>query len=277
MGKCLSCCLAGMVWLTPLPLIAQAALDAGAQHMQAGEAALNAHHDAEALAQFRAAADLLAGPADRDRRVRALDRAFAAAFRLGREQQDPAALTLAADSARAGLAIRSRADQPLDWAWMQLHLGIVLFLLGEQHHQPDLVPQAITAYRAALEEFSADRTPREWTMTQTNLATALSAIGEREKSAPALEQAIAAYRAVLPLRPRETQPVAWATTANNLGNALRALAKLESGTERLEEARALYEAALSSLISTNETAYRQWTEENLQKVRAELAARGRQP
>jgi tetratricopeptide (TPR) repeat protein len=186
-----------------------------------------------------------------------------ALYQQGDERGDNVALEGSAAVCKRAMEQYPRANEPLDWAAMQVNLGDALELLGEREAGTGHLDQAVAAYRAALEELTRARVPLAWAVTQMDLGNALEALGEREAGTEHLDQAVTAYRAALEVQARERVPLAWAATQDNLASALEALGEREGGTARLTEAVAAYRAALEE--RTRERVPLDWaaTQDNL--------------
>ena len=81
-----------------------------------------------------------------------------ALFHPNEERDDNAALEAALERYQALLRLRSREDNPLEWAMAQINLGAVLLSLGQREEGTIHLEEAVQAYRAALEELSRART-----------------------------------------------------------------------------------------------------------------------
>jgi tetratricopeptide (TPR) repeat protein len=197
-----------------------------------------------AAAKYLEAADLVAR-FDPEKRWRFLNNHAQELYNQGDGFGDNNALLQAIAAFRATLGEYTRERVPLQWATIQIYLGIALCTLGERESGTARLEDAVTAYRAALGEISRQRAPLQWASTQSNLGDTLTALGERESGAARLEEAVAALRAALEEITRRRAPLQWAMTQNNLGNALSWLGEREGSTARLEEAVAAYRAAMT--------------------------------
>ena len=221
------------------------AVNAAETSSKRGDIALTRLQYGEAAKRFAASAAMFPpGGANEEKRIAYLEKEADALYRQGSEFGDNGALAAAIDRWKQLLALRPRAQSPLDWAKTESNLGNALWALGERESSTARLEEAVAADRAGLEERTRERVPLDWAMTQNKLGNALSALGERESGTARLEQAVAAYRAALEEYTRERVPLDWAATEMNFGSALWALGERESGTGRLEEAVAAYRAAL---------------------------------
>jgi tetratricopeptide (TPR) repeat protein len=228
-----------------------------------GDVALTQLGYREAAGHFAAATELLP-PSASDERGRLIWRQALVLYQQGDEFGDNVAL---AESITVWKRLASqdypRDRVPLDWAMMQMNLGVTLATLGERENGTARLEAAVAAFRAALREYTRDRVPLYWVRTQNNLGNALEALGKREIGTARLEAAVAAYRAALQEYTRDRVPLDWAMTQNNLGNALEALGERENGTARLEAAVAAFRAALREYTRDRVPLYWARTQNNL--------------
>jgi tetratricopeptide (TPR) repeat protein len=192
---------------------------------------------------------------------------------MGDERANNPALVRAVESYRAGLALASRTERPLDWAATQNNLGNALRILGERETGTAKLDEAVAVYREALQERTRERVPLHWAETQNNLGLALWRLGERDTGPTRLQEAIAAFREALKEWTRERAPLLWGATQNNLGIVLDELGERESGTAKLKEAVATYREALKEL--TRERVPLDWaqTQDNLGNALSSLGSR----
>jgi tetratricopeptide (TPR) repeat protein len=113
---------------------------------------------------------------------------------LGKSESGIAHVKEAVVACRAALAATARDRAPLNWATMQLGLGVALATLGECESGTASLKEAVVACRAALAATLRDRTPFQWAQAQMGLGTALAVLGQRESGTTHLEAAEAAYR-----------------------------------------------------------------------------------
>ncbi len=79
----------------------------------------------------------------------------------------------AAATYRECLAVFSEADTPLEWAFAQKNLGLVLQNLGERKGDEEALGEAVDACRAALRQLNKDDHPLDWAATQNRLGEIL--------------------------------------------------------------------------------------------------------
>ncbi len=151
------------------------------------------------------------------------------------------------------LQLRTREQNPKDWAMTQMILGWVLLDRAEHtegEERKKLLDHAGQACQAALSVYTREQNRVIWAMTQVVLGIILRdqaelAVGEERRKL--LDSAAQAYQAALQAHTREYAPVDWAMTQMTLGIVLRDQAELAVGEERrklLDNAVEAYRAAL---------------------------------
>ena len=141
---------------------------------------------------------------------------------------DKAAVLLdqAVQAYRSALEVDTRADQPQEWARIEVVLGYALDDEGERasgDKAVGLFDQAVQAYRSALEVYTQAGQPQAWANAQIGLGDVLLREGERtsgDKSIGLFEQSVQAFRSALEVFTQADLPQSWASTQNVLGNAL---------------------------------------------------------
>lgn len=116
---------------------------------------------------------------------------------------------------RRSLRVRTRADDPVEWARTCGNLGNVLQDRRRGDRARNL-ERAIHAYEQALEVQRPETLPLEWAQTANNLAACYSIRRDGDRGAN-LRRAVELLTATLALRPRDAVPLAWAESHDNLG------------------------------------------------------------
>jgi tetratricopeptide (TPR) repeat protein len=210
-----------------------------------GEIALTRLRYAEAANHFANAAGAFpAGSAHEDKRRDYLSRETDALFLQGQEFGDNNALRSAIERDRQLMDLNPRERMPLEWAKIQIKLGMALWVLGEREAGTAKLEEAVVSFREALEEMTRERVPLDWATGKNNLGVVLQSLGERESDTGKLEEAVVAYREALIERTRERVPLDWAETQNNLAGALVHLGSRGTGSAKLEEAVIAFREAL---------------------------------
>jgi len=222
-----------------------------------GEIALTRLRYAEAAKHFANAAGAFpANSAHEDKRRDYLSRETDALFLQGQEFGDNNALRSAIERGIRLIDLNPRERMPLEWAKVQISLGMALWVLGEREAGSAKLEEAVVAFREALKEMPRERVPLDWARGKNNLGVVLQSLGERESGTAKLEEAVVAYREALMERTRERVPLDWAETQNNLAGALVHLGSRGTGTAKLEEAVIAFREAINEM--TRERGRLQW-------------------
>jgi tetratricopeptide (TPR) repeat protein len=227
-----------------------------------GEIALTRLRYAEAAKHFANAAGAFpANSAHEDKRRDYLSRETDALFLQGQEFGDNNALRSAIERGIRLIDLNPRERMPLEWAKVQISLGMALWVLGEREAGSAKLEEAVVAFREALKEMPRERVPLDWARGKNNLGVVLQSLGERESGTAKLEEAVVAYREALMERTRERVPLDWAETQNNLAGALVHLGSRGTGTAKLEEAVIAFREAINEM--TRERGPIQWASVNI--------------
>jgi len=81
---------------------------------------------------------------------------------------------------RAALPVRTLQGLPLDWAWSQNDLGLVLSRLGEREGGTTRLEEAVAAYDAALDGFAAAGTTANINACRANRDKAQALLAQRK-------------------------------------------------------------------------------------------------
>ena len=142
---------------------------------------------------------------------------------------------------RSALEVRTRKQQPQDWAMTQGNLGNALRDQAARTagtKGAELLAQAVPSLRSAFDVYTREQLPQDWAMTQNNLGAALLEQAMRSddvKATELLEQAMTPNRGALEVYTREQQPERWAEVQESLGHALTEQAKRTNGREGTKE------------------------------------------
>ncbi len=109
---------------------------------------------------------------------------------LGRRQCAPALLADAVAAAEAALALRHRADAPLEWANSQLVRAQAWHALADIAADAAAATTAADAYSAALTELTAERRPGEYAIARDGLAAVQRFGDDRAAAAAAADQPV---------------------------------------------------------------------------------------
>ncbi len=151
------------------------------------------------------------------------------------------------------MQLRTREQNPTEWAMTQLILGWVLLDRAEHREGEErrkLLGRATQACQAALQVYTRKQNPAVWAMTHMTLGIVLrdqAELAEGEERRKLLDRAVQAYQAALQEHTRELVPARWAVTQITLGIVLRDQSELAHGEERrklLDRAVQPYQAAL---------------------------------
>ncbi len=138
----------------------------------------------------------------------------------------------------AALQFYTQEHNPMEWAEVQINLGVVLGELADFAQGATsmlLLEQSGEAYQEALKVFTQEHYPVLWAVIQANLSGTLSNqadLVEGIACANLLRKAVEVCHAALPLCPQDLYPIFWSMIQNSLGTALRSQAHMTIGVAR---------------------------------------------
>ncbi|PIQ97456.1 MAG: hypothetical protein COV67_04225 [Nitrospinae bacterium CG11_big_fil_rev_8_21_14_0_20_56_8] len=125
------------------------------------------------------------------------------AYELGEVAIENGLLEKAKEAYERALTLRTREQNPLQWAGTWNNLGNVYRVLGERLEGEEgygYLKRAETAFENALEVWTREHHPLDWAMTWSNLGNVYQELGERlegEEGGKHLQQAKSAYENAL--------------------------------------------------------------------------------
>jgi len=183
-------------------------------------------------------------------------------------------LEAAAKAYHAVAAALGQDEHPVDWAFAQTRLGMVLYRLALRRDSDATRMQAsVRAFEAARAVLNRDDAPDRWAEVTNQLGVALMALGSQIAGTEALERSVAAFREALEVRRREAAPLLWAQTSNNLGAASFALSQRKTIPGLLEEALRGFEGARDVYVKYRQQKTVAVIEKNMARVRERLGRR----
>jgi tetratricopeptide (TPR) repeat protein len=156
------------------------------------------------------------------------------------EQQASESLSQAVDQLRSVLEIRTRSENPLDWANAQMLIGDILSLQSMRtsgKHATELLTQAEASTRAALEVFTKADHPEDWSMAERSLGNVLLARAQTTSGNQAHDltlQGAAAIQTSLQGTARQKDPLDWANAQHSLADLLHTESKDFSGSQAID-------------------------------------------
>lgn len=187
---------------------------------------------------------------------------------------DLAHLEAAAKAYHTVAAALGQDEHPVDWAFAQIRLGMVLYRLALRRDSDATRMQAsVRAFDAARGVLNRDEFPERWAEVTNQLGVALMALGSQVTGTEALERSVAAFREALEVRRRAAAPLLWAQTANNLGAASFALSQRKAVPGLLEEALRGFEGAREVYAKYRQQKTVAVIEKNMARVRERLSRR----
>jgi len=156
------------------------------------------------------------------------------------EQQASESLSQAVDQLRSVLEIRTRSENPLDWANAQMLIGDILSLQSMRtsgKHATELLTQAEASTRAALEVFTKADHPEDWSMAERSLGNVLLARAQTTSGNQAHDltlQGAVAIQTSLQGTARQKDPLDWANAQHSLADLLHTESKDFSGSQAID-------------------------------------------
>jgi hypothetical protein len=240
-------------------ILSQANARLALAHAQSNAALLSASAPArkEAIATLREAIGLWEQVGDVRMVAMARDTLGGLLWALGQAVGDEAIYREGVAAHRKALDGFDRSNGPLEWAGMQMGLGLALSAVGD--FDPSVRPDALEAYRRALSVYSPESAPWEWARTQHNLANLLQDLGAAQRNPRILGEAIEAYLSTRQVRRREVAPLQWANTQLGLASTRHQLARLHEAPGALGEHRqALTDVDAALAVATPDRALSSW-------------------
>jgi tetratricopeptide (TPR) repeat protein len=179
-----------------------------------------------------------------------------------------ALLTQSVGGLQAALRVRTKSDNPLDWALIQHTLASVLSDRGKLSASPADVRAAVDAYRDVLTVHDKARMPVQWATSSANLASALRQYATLTKEGSPLTEAAALLQQAIEMTPRATSPLVWAEFNTKLGNVWADAVDYDGKVETSDKAVAAYRAAAE--VNTPEQDLAAWERLQLYIVQIEL-------
>jgi tetratricopeptide (TPR) repeat protein len=148
---------------------------------------------------------------------------------------------LSIDAFNGALTVYTQKDFPIDWARMQLNLGVVLSKLGA-------IKEAIGSFRSAMGIFTLVKNPRDWASTAYHLGNMLQCQAGKAKDPEATQlftESVKAYKQALEVYNDKTTPEEWGWAQHNLGVSLFEQGRRLGERELLSQAAAAFRQALT--------------------------------
>ena len=133
----------------------------------------------------------------------------------------------------------SRERGPIQWASVNINLGVALQALGK-------LEEAVAAHRE-LEVFTREGAPLYWATVQHNLGVLLLMIGQGESGTAKFEQAVVAFREALKERTVERVPLDRAASLCGEGMALVMMAERRGAISMAESGLGQINAAFETM------------------------------
>jgi CHAT domain-containing protein/tetratricopeptide (TPR) repeat protein len=169
---------------------------------------------------------------------------LAVAWRLQPLGDRAANIGKAIQYAMDGVKLRTREQNPLEWASFQRELGTLYGNHpGSAQQRADYLRQAIDYYENALQVYTENATPLEWAQVHSNLANVYCELpaGNRRDN---FFQAQKHYQLALQVRTRAEYPLLWAETTQNLATVYETLGMVSQAAACYADATAVFEASL---------------------------------
>ena len=182
--------------------------------------------------------------------------------------QAVALLTESVGGLQAALKVRTKSDNPLDWALIQHTLASVLSDRGKLSASAIDVKAAVDAYRDVLTVHDKAKMPVQWATSSANLATALRQYATLTKDGAPLSEAAVLLQQAIEATPRSTSPLDWAEFNTKLGNVWADAVDYDGKVETSDKAVAAYRAAAE--VNTPEQDLSAWERLQLYIVQIEL-------
>jgi tetratricopeptide (TPR) repeat protein len=138
-----------------------------------------------------------------------------------------------------------RERNPLEWAMVQLNLGVALFQISDFNSQLAPLQEAAAAYKDALAVYQQHSDSLDSAMVQLQLGRTFQQIGNRyEGGTDSLRQAVDYSRGAVKGFDVKFYPMSWAAAQAQLGSVLTALADREDNADGYEDAIGAFREAL---------------------------------
>ncbi|MEO6014004.1 MAG: caspase family protein [Devosia sp.] len=173
-------------------------------------------------------------------------------------------LTKIVASVDEALAVRPKADNPLDWSMMMHMRASALADRGKLMSSPEDFAASIAAFRDVLTVHDKVRTPVQWTKSATNLAGTLRQYAVLTKDVASLDEAVDLLHQSGDLTPKESSPLDWAMIQTKLGNVLSDKYAIDGDVATADAAVTAYAAAED--VTTPESYPADWERLQLYKV-----------